>query len=201
MDKDSLHSDLHRRFSSRVKSITLNLGNFRYNHKDNPEKEDLYIHREQLEHKLESWLLNKNKSGSYLVTGYRGMGKSSLVNHVLDRIVRPLHARVERVWNASIILMVLTFFFGFMEFWIVGVISLSLFLACFFIVIGNRHYPSAKFNDEIANFAKNKIFDLKRLKKLLLTTLLTPLTKLKVLKMQLGRDISASRSRLILARR
>lgn len=199
MDKDSLHSDLHRRFSSRVKSITLNLGNFRYNHKDNPEKEDLYIHREQLEHKLESWLLNKNKSGSYLVTGYRGMGKSSLVNHVLDRIVRPLNARVERVWNTSIILMALTFYFGFMGFWIVGAISLSLFLACFLIVIGNRHYPSAKFNDEIANFAQNKTFDLKRLKKLLSAKDTTRQSYKRIkIKINLGKEIMNERDVLCL---
>lgn len=199
MDKDSLHSDLHRRFSSRVKSITLNLGNFRYNHKDNPEKEDLYIHREQLEHKLESWLLNENKSGSYLVTGYRGMGKSSLVNHVLDRIVRPLNARVERIWNTSIILMALTFFFGFMGFWIAGAISLSLFLACFLIVIGNRHYPSAKFNDEIANFAQNKTFDLKRLKKLLSgkDTTRQSYKRIKI-KINLGKEIMNERDVLCL---
>ena len=199
MDKDSLHSDLHRRFSSRVKSITLNLGNFRYNHKDNPEKEDLYIHREQLEYKLESWLLNKNKSGSYLVTGYRGMGKSSLVNHVLDRIVRPLNARVERVWNTSIILMALTFFFGFMGFWIVAAISLSLFLACFLIVIGNRHYPSAKFNDEIANFAQNKTFDLKRLKKLLSAKDTTRQSYKRIkIKINLGKEIMNERDVLCL---
>ena len=39
-----------------------------------------------------------------------------------------------------------------MEFWIAGAISLFLFLACFFIVIGDQKYPSAKFKDEISNF-------------------------------------------------
>lgn len=199
MDKDSLHSDLHRKFSSRVKSITLNLGNFRYNHKDNPGKEDLYIHREQLERKLESWLLNKNKSGSYLVTGYRGMGKSSLVNHVLDRIVRPLNARVERVWNSSIILMALTFFFGFMEFWIAGAITLSLFLACFCIVIGDQNYPSAKFNDEISNFAQGKSLDPKRLRKLLSSADTTQQSYKRIkIKINLGKEIMNERDVLCL---
>ena len=199
MDKDSLHSDLHRRFSSRVKSITLNLGNFRYNHKDNPGKEDLYIHREQLERKLESWLLNKNKSGSYLVTGYRGMGKSSLVNHVLDRIVRPLNARVERVWNCSIILMALTFFFGFMEFWIAGAITLSLFLACFFIVIGDQKYPSAKFKDEISNFAQYNTLGSKLLRKLLSTADTTQQSYKRIkIKINLGKEIMNERDVLCL---
>lgn len=199
MDKDSLHSDLHKRFSSRVKSITLNLGNFRYNHKDNPGKEDLYIHREQLERKLESWLLNKNKSGSYLVTGYRGMGKSSLVNHVLDRIVRPLNARVERVWNCSIILMALTFFFGFMEFWIAGAISLSLFLACFFIVIGDQKYPSAKFKDEISNFAQYNTLGSKRLRKLLSSADTTQQSYKRIkIKINLGKEIMNERDVLCL---
>lgn len=199
MDKDSLHSDLHRRFSSRVKSITLNLGNFRYNHKDNPGKEDLYIHREQQERKLESWLLNKNKSGSYLVTGYRGMGKSSLVNHVLDRIVRPLNARVERFWNASIILMAITFFSGFMEFWIAGAISLSLFLACFFIVIGDQKYPSAKFRDEISNFALYKTLGSKRLRKLLSSADTTQQSYKRIkIKINLGKEIMNERDVLCL---
>lgn len=199
MDKDSLHSDLHRRFSSRVKSVTLHLGNFRYNHKDNPEREDLYIHREQQERKLESWLLNENKSGSYLVTGYRGMGKSSLVNHVLDRIVRPLNARIERVWNASIILMAITFFSGFMEFWIAGAISLSLFLACFFIVIGDQKYPSAKFRDEISNFAQYKTLGSKRLRKLLSSADTTQQSYKRIkIKINLGKEIMNERDVLCL---
>lgn len=199
MDKDSLHSDLHKRFSSRVKSVTLNLGNFRYNHKDNPGKEDLYIHGEQLERKLESWLLNKNKSGSYLITGYRGMGKSSLVNHVLDRIVRPLNARVERVWNCSIILMALTFFFGFMEFWIAGAISLSIFLACFFIVIGDQKYPSAKFKDEISNFAQYNTLGSKRLRKLLSSADTTQQSYKRIkIKINLGKEIMNERDVLCL---
>ena len=84
-----IQSDLYRKFSSIPKTIAIHLANFRYNHKDDPEKDDVYINREQLENKLESWLLSPDKSGSYLVAGYRGMGKSSLVNHVLNRITRP----------------------------------------------------------------------------------------------------------------
>lgn len=199
MDKNNLHSDLHRKFSSKVKSITINLGNFSYNHKDNPEKRDLYIHREQLERKLESWLLSSNKSGSYLVTGYRGMGKSSLVNHVLDRVIRSLNPKIERIWNLSVIFMAFTFYGLFMDYRIPCAISFISFVISFAVVIGNRKYPSAKFNEEIANFTHNKTFDRNRLKKLLSSKDTTKQSYKRIkIKINLGKEIMNERDVLCL---
>ena len=99
-----IQSELHRKFSSNAKYLLLHLNNYRFS-KNNPDKEGPYIHREYLENRLESWLLNSSKSGSYLVSGYRGMGKSSLVDTVLGKITKELNPQLERWWNiASLIL-------------------------------------------------------------------------------------------------
>lgn len=105
-----IQSNLYRTFSSIPKTIAIHLANFRYNHKDDPEKGDVYINREQLEKKLESWLLSSDKSGSYLVAGYRGMGKSSLVNHVLNRITYPSNPKLERFARCAVICLSATVF-------------------------------------------------------------------------------------------
>lgn len=200
MEENSLHSDFHRRFTSKVKSITINLGNFQYNHKDNPEKHDLYIHREQLERKLESWLLSRNESGSYLVTGYRGMGKSSLVNHVLDRIVRSLNPKIERIWNLSVIFMALTFYCGFMGCWIVSALSFISFVISVIFVISNHNYPLLKFNNDIKAFRQNNSLDIKkRLGKLLSAKDITRQSYKRIkIKINLGKEIMNERDVLCL---
>lgn len=48
---------------------------------------DDFVGRERLMERLYNWLSdNKKQSGSYLVTGFRGMGKTSLVNRVANRL-------------------------------------------------------------------------------------------------------------------
>lgn len=80
----------YSKYSSGTKSVRINLANFQYNHKDNPEQGDIYINRTAMENKLKSWLLGPSKSGAYPVAGYRGMGKSSLdleqANAIFDDI-------------------------------------------------------------------------------------------------------------------
>lgn len=98
-----IQNDLHRRFSSGAKYILLHLNNYRFS-KSNPDSDGPYIHREHLENRLESWLLNSSKSGSYLVSGYRGMGKSSLVDKVIERITKESNHSLERIWNVNVII-------------------------------------------------------------------------------------------------
>lgn len=83
--KDNLFDD----FSSNVKRITIPLPNFKYYHGASYDhtKNRNFIGRESLITKLKDWLTNnQTKSGAYLVTGYRGMGKTSFVNNVLNQI-------------------------------------------------------------------------------------------------------------------
>lgn len=99
-----IQNNLHRRYSSSAKSILLHLNNYRFS-KKNPDCNGVYIHREYLENKLESWLLNSSLSGSYLVSGYRGMGKSSLVDKVLNKVTKELDHNIERWWNISVLIL------------------------------------------------------------------------------------------------
>ena len=120
-----IQSSFARRHSSSIRPIRVHLENFRYNHKDNPYKEDVYINREKLENKLKSWLLGNDQSGSYLVAGYRGMGKSSLVNHVIQQITRRHDIRYERLYRLSV-----GFIFGvFVAGWY-GLFGLAAFFGC-----------------------------------------------------------------------
>lgn len=161
-----IQSDLYRKFSSIPKTIAIHLANFRYNHKDDPETDDVYINREQLENKLESWLLSPDKSGSYLVAGYRGMGKSSLVNHVLNRITRPSNPKLERFTRLSAICLSFAIFcVAFSYYWPIPVLTV---LAVYGILrtIYNYFKCNYNFNTQVetfpdySRFAKNKLHKL-----------------------------------------
>lgn len=76
-------------YSSELKSILIPLDNFNHYHDaDNTNGlDDSYIGRERIIGKLKNWITDENSLvGTYLVTGYRGMGKSSFVNRVLKEI-------------------------------------------------------------------------------------------------------------------
>jgi len=72
---------------SKIRDLHIPLPNFKYFHKPSSEEEvfDNFIGREENAERLEE-LLTSGDSGAYLVTGYRGMGKSSLVGKVLNKI-------------------------------------------------------------------------------------------------------------------
>ena len=62
-------------------------------------KYDDFVGRERLMEKLFNWLSDKKKeSGSYLVTGFRGMGKTSLVERVVNRLTRDVNEKSEPWW-------------------------------------------------------------------------------------------------------
>lgn len=89
MTKDSFE-----RYSSKVKRINIPLPSFTFVHKSwFPRNIDnstpgYIIGRDRIIEKLKSWLTKeKTNGGVYLVTGYRGMGKTSFVNRVLFELV------------------------------------------------------------------------------------------------------------------
>ncbi len=158
-----IQSDLYRKFSSIPKPIAIHLANFRYNHEDDPKKNDVYINRELLENKLESWLLSPNKSGTYLVAGYRGMGKSSLVNHVLNRITRSSNPKLERITRLSSICLSFTIFcIAFKYYWaspFLAIVFIFGMLATFFN--NCRYYYDL--NSKINSFPNHSLFDRNKL--------------------------------------
>lgn len=75
--------------SSRVKEIFVELHEYRFFHKPSEVSkiDGRFIGREKIANKLKAILTkNETRSGAYLVTGYRGMGKSSFVSKVIDEV-------------------------------------------------------------------------------------------------------------------
>ena len=77
-------------YSSKVKRVNIPIPGFKFFHKASSEEEvdPKFIGREQISDKLYSWLKDDPAGGSYLVTGFRGMGKSSFVGRVLNQLTQ-----------------------------------------------------------------------------------------------------------------
>lgn len=80
---------LKNKYSAKVKDIFIELFGYTYFH--DPSKIDhvdrRLIGRDKIKRKIRSILTDtESKSGAYLVTGFRGMGKTSLVNSFLNGI-------------------------------------------------------------------------------------------------------------------
>ncbi|MDX1912226.1 MAG: ATP-binding protein, partial [Saprospiraceae bacterium] len=72
-----------------IKSVYIHLPCYRFRHKpaDNPD-DHYFVGREKVESQLLNFLKNGMDSGAYLVTGFRGMGKTSLVKKTIERFIR-----------------------------------------------------------------------------------------------------------------
>lgn len=77
-------------YSSKVKRVNIPIPGFKFFHKASSEEEvdPKFIGREQISDKLYAWLKDDPTGGSYLVTGFRGMGKSSFVGRVLNQLTQ-----------------------------------------------------------------------------------------------------------------
>ena len=74
---------------SKIKDIYIELPDYSYFHSPSSidRKDSRFVGRKELASRLRNILCNsQTKSGAYLVTGYRGVGKTSLVNRVLKEI-------------------------------------------------------------------------------------------------------------------
>lgn len=105
--KKDIRNNEFFRYSSATKFIKFHIPGFAFKHDNsiNDEK-DKFVGRELLMNKLFLWLSSTSRSGSYLITGYRGMGKSVLVNRVLERICRPQKLWKELLYYAGSICVV-----------------------------------------------------------------------------------------------
>lgn len=84
----------------------------RHNRHGKPEVKDKFVGREIQMRKLFTWLTSESKSGSYLITGYRGMGKSLLVKRVVEQITREPKAYKEVLFQVAMVLTIAACFFG-----------------------------------------------------------------------------------------
>lgn len=100
------------KYSSTKRYLKIHVPDFAFKHDDNNVGKDKFVGRELQIRKLFTWLTSDSKSGSYLVTGYRGMGKSLLVKRVIDMISREPKARNETIFQVAIILTLTACFLG-----------------------------------------------------------------------------------------
>ena len=71
------------------------------------DKDEYFVGRERLIERLFLWLSDKNKkTGSYLVTGFRGMGKTTLVDRTIERLTRETDSKIE-FWAEAILIAII----------------------------------------------------------------------------------------------
>ena len=96
------------KYSSLIRSIKIHLPHREYKEEDDEHKYDEFVGRDRQMECLYNWLSDrKNESGSYLVTGFRGMGKTKLVERVTDRLTREVKEQQEPWWRLIVLLPVL----------------------------------------------------------------------------------------------
>ena len=87
------------KYSSLIRPIKIFLPAQDKNDNLEDNKYDDFVGRERLMERLFNWLSDKKKeSGSYLVTGFRGMGKTILVERVVDKLTREVNEKGEPWW-------------------------------------------------------------------------------------------------------
>ncbi len=87
--RDQTQKNQTSEFSSKIKNIFIELHGYSYFHSPSEisKVDDRFIGRDRIIKKLKSLLTNnETKTGSYLITGFRGMGKTSFVSKVLSEV-------------------------------------------------------------------------------------------------------------------
>lgn len=118
-NKQKVRDNEHFKYSSAKNYIKFFVPGFAFRHDNQFKGKDKFVGRELQLRKLFLWLTSDSLSGSFLVTGYRGMGKSLLVNRVLHMICRPQKEWKELVFKAA---------------------ELLAFVSCFIFIVANKWY-------------------------------------------------------------
>ena len=137
-------------YSSKVKRVNIPIPEFKFFHKASSEEEvdPKFIGREQITDKLYSWLKDDPTGGSYLVTGFRGMGKSSFVGRVLNELTQKVSGK-EFFWG--VLFFVFIFIMGVLFLPVIyEIANINYYVQLFYIII------IACLNYCIINFMQNK---------------------------------------------
>ena len=99
-----VHNELQTRYTLQTKSIYLELEGYEFFHSpyslDESKEDRRFIGRERVLSRLRMILENsQTKSGAYLVTGFRGMGKTSVVRKVVRDLNRDYRERENKEDN------------------------------------------------------------------------------------------------------
>lgn len=91
-------NEFYIKYSSQIRPIKIHL--------PESKKDDKYfdfVGREKLMERIYAWLTNNSSTGSYLVTGFRGMGKTILVNRVMELLTRDISHKIELLCHVSLL--------------------------------------------------------------------------------------------------
>lgn len=121
------------RYSSKTKRVNIPVPSFEFVRENkriwekHNRHSDYLIGRDRITEKLHSWLTNKkNVNGSFLITGYRGMGKTCFVDKVLYELTREAGFFTNILgFIAFVFLIGLWFFSGMTVFKVITTIVLS----------------------------------------------------------------------------
>lgn len=156
--------------SSSKKYLKIFVPDFAFKHdNDDAHGKDKFVGREIQFRRLYTWLTSDSKSGSYLITGYRGMGKSLLVRRVIEVITREPKAYKEVVFKAAMIMLFLACFMGFayglksVLCAVIGLSSLSLVLVA--LLCFSNKYNFILFKKEKKKLLNSHLFDKEMLSK------------------------------------
>lgn len=148
------------KFSSMKRSLMIYLPGFCFKHDDDSEGKDRFVGRDVQFRKLYTWLTSASKSGSYLITGYRGMGKSLLVKRVINAITRKPKAYKEALFQMAMICCYAAFlcYFAFEMMFIPFILMLASFGVILFLHI-SKICNGLKFSHRIRKVPFHQLFD------------------------------------------
>lgn len=101
-------NNLNENYSAKLKRVFIEIYNYSFLHgfAENGKPDNRFIGRERLLEHFKSILTkSERKSGIYLVTGYRGMGKTSFVNKAIEEVYYP-DIKIKAVLNWAIYLLI-----------------------------------------------------------------------------------------------
>ena len=164
--KQNIRNQNFYRYISSKKYLKIFVPGFAFKHDDNTKGKDKFVGREVLYERLYTWLTSDSKSGSYLITGYRGMGKSLLVKRVIDSITRQTKAYKEVLFQLAMTCFAIACYIGirFQSFGpTIVLVSVSVLLVAF--LYASKICNTVFFERNIRTFPFHHLFDKEMLSK------------------------------------
>lgn len=151
-EKPKVRNNEHFSFSSAKNYIKFFVPGFAFRHDNQFKGKDKFVGRELQMRKLFLWLNSDSLSGSYLVTGYRGMGKSLLVTRVLHKLCRPQKEWKELVFRVAEICAFVAFFSLMVlngrdsnfDYIIIGKVSAAISVMCILFLFLSKRFGSLR---------------------------------------------------------
>lgn len=188
-------------FSSKEKTIYIPVPEFTYSTTSGCNKRDdnNFVGHKDLINRLKDRLVNsKSKTGAYLITGYRGMGKTSFVNEVIKKItIPPCEKMNSGFYFCYLAFVCLTFICVISDklkldsyvFTLIWIVLIAFVILCLIKLFSNR-VPHVK----VRNFIK--IFEKKNLRNIFVNG--EAKSKRLVIKLNLGHEVLNDRDILCL---